>query len=457
MKALVAISLLLAARTGFAQERGVILNPREDSGKRFALVIGNQRYSDAPLRNAVNDSTSMAAALRSVGFEVQAARDADRKTMNHAVEAFVAALHSGDTALLYYAGHAIQVEGQNYLVPIGFSAESALDATQEALSLDRILQMIDAKSVRTKIIILDACRNNPYLNQRGGGGGALAPMQSARGSFIAFATSPGGTASDNPNGSNGLFTSHLLEVMHEPGVSIDEAFTEVRLRVSEDSRNAQLPWVSSSLLGSFCFQGPCGVAAPSVGLGTLAGALPGEARVNPRDGLEYVWVNGGETRVPCDPAEECGDAGVKPAKVEGGVWLMKRAVTEKAFARFATEMHVTTAPGAADKPDESQTGVGWETASRYCLWASGELPSEALWQYAIDAGRDEHGGVVKNRFSLELLDAQHWEWLATEGSARNGETGFSTQGPDGRAVRLFPAGGNEITSFRCGIRGAESK
>ncbi|MBY0376322.1 MAG: caspase family protein [Bryobacteraceae bacterium] len=233
-------------------------------GQKRALVVGNSAYPKWPLKNASNDASDMAIALREVGFDTEVVLNAPLKTLEQAVDRFVAKLGPNDTALFFFAGHGIQLANENYLVPIDFDAKDEADAKYVAYSASRIHDRMDASGATLNIVILDACRNNPFGSGRSFGGGGLAAMNSGKGSFIAFATAPGKTASDNPQGRNGLFTASLLATLRQQGLSLDQVFNRVRQQVYESSRQQQLPWTSSSVIGDFFFRGSGPVAAVAV-------------------------------------------------------------------------------------------------------------------------------------------------------------------------------------------------
>jgi hypothetical protein len=221
--------------------------------RRLALVIGNDAYAGNPLHNAVNDARSMKSALEQSGFTVQLGLNVTQRQMEGVIDEFTGGVKPGDVALFFYAGHGMQISDQNYLVPVDFEARTAVDAKYKAYPAQRVQENLEAAGAGMQILVLDACRNNPFRSWRGGSDG-LAAMQAGRGTYIAFATSPGKTAADNPDGQNGLFTGELIAVLREPGFSIDQVFNRVRERVTERSHGQQLPWSTSSVTGEFYFK-----------------------------------------------------------------------------------------------------------------------------------------------------------------------------------------------------------
>jgi Caspase domain len=245
------LTLAVLAASVFAQQpsRDMLY---ERTAQRVALIIGNEAYPKWPLRNPGNDAKAMAQALGEAGFRTEVVLNGSLRDMGRAVDNFVARIRQGDVALFYYAGHGLQLSGENYLVPVDFAAADEGDAKYASYSASRVQERMEEAGAQMSLVVLDACRNNPFRTSRAAGGG-LAVMNTGRGTFIALATGPGKTADDNPDGRNGLFTTHLVAALREPGLTIDEIFSRVRERVYEGSRQAQLPWTVSSLIGTFRF------------------------------------------------------------------------------------------------------------------------------------------------------------------------------------------------------------
>lgn len=243
---------LLATVIVHAQNRDRRIQPIV-ARKQVALVIGNAAYGNRPLLNPVNDARAMARVLQSLNYDVALITDADRKAMGQAIDRFVAKLGTGDVAFFYYSGHGMQVEDENYLLPVDFQGKDEKDARYDAEPASRIQDRMERSGAQLNIMVLDACRDNPFHSSSRSSAGGLAAMSGGRGTFIAFATSPGKTASDNPGGKNGLFTQYLLEALPEPGLGLNEVFDLVRERVDAASNGKQLPWTLSSVVGRYSF------------------------------------------------------------------------------------------------------------------------------------------------------------------------------------------------------------
>ncbi|MGE0388212.1 MAG: caspase domain-containing protein [Gammaproteobacteria bacterium] len=219
----------------------------------MALVIGNSAYKGAPLKNPVNDARAMAKALAGTGFEVLLVEDAGRAGMHRAIRDFGDSLLRGGVGLFYYAGHGMQVRNRNYLVPVDVEIEREDEVEFQAVDANLVLSKMDSARNSANFVILDACRNNPFQRSFKLASTGLAQMDAAAGTLIAFATAPGQVAADG-EGENGLYTSHLLKALRQPGLPVEQMFKQVRNGVMADTKERQVPWESSSLRGDFFFQ-----------------------------------------------------------------------------------------------------------------------------------------------------------------------------------------------------------
>jgi uncharacterized caspase-like protein len=239
---------------------------------RVALVIGQSAYRAVPpLPNPENDAKKITELLGNAGFEVTAVSDLSQDDMQKAVSNFaakVAASGSDTVALVFYAGHGLQIDGENYLVPIDVDPKSEADIPLQAVRLNDLMNTLGALPTRMRIIMLDACRNDPFpaINTTAGHGLAIVDTKAgAAGSFISYSTAPGAVAEDG-TGSNSPYTTALLSVANEPNLPIEEAFKRVRVAVNQATEGRQVPWESSSLIAEFKFfsgdqvsgQGPSG-------------------------------------------------------------------------------------------------------------------------------------------------------------------------------------------------------
>ena len=258
--------------------------------KRVAFVVGNGAYKNvAQLPNPPIDAKAMAAVLRNVGFDVVEGTNLTRDTMTERLLEFGKKAQGADVAVFFYAGHGIAISGTNYLLPIDADIKSEMDVKLgSAINIDLTLDqtMSDAK---VKLVFLDACRDNPFAAKIKSNSATrsvsvqtgLAEMKSGEGTLIAFATGPGQTALDGQEGTNSPFTRALIAHITTPGVEIQQAMTEVRAQVNEETNKGQLPWGHTNLIGSV-YLNP--VAAPAAG----AAASPALAAVAPTSGASDV-------------------------------------------------------------------------------------------------------------------------------------------------------------------------
>jgi len=231
---------------------------------RLALIIGNSNYQNPRLHlaNPGNDAMAMKTALEKAGFETIVALDARRVDFYHAVDKFGSRLGRDREAvgLFYYAGHGVQADGINYLIPVDAELDTDADLEANAFDVSRVLRAMRLAQNEMNIVILDACRDNPLPHTRGMGRG-LARMDAPDGMFIAYAAAPGQSALDGVGGANGVFTGELVKAMAEPGVPLERMFKNVIAGVSSGTRGKQRPWSEESIQGDFYFHPPVGAAA----------------------------------------------------------------------------------------------------------------------------------------------------------------------------------------------------
>jgi tetratricopeptide (TPR) repeat protein len=234
-----------------------------DEGKRVALIIGNDAYSIRPLQNAVNDARAVDRALRDAGFRTILKENASKETMEKAFVELLESLGPDDTALLFYAGHAVQFENENMLIPVDFQqASSVIDAKYKAFSLARVLDELVRLRHKRTIIILDACRSNPVNEAQSLQAGLAMPLNDSKETYIAFSTSPNHVATDNPNGRDSYFTEALADLIAQgKDLSLDDVMTRVRSRVEAATDGKQTPWSQSSLSAKFYFHPPANLVA----------------------------------------------------------------------------------------------------------------------------------------------------------------------------------------------------
>ena len=254
--AIVAATVMLGSQAAWAESR-------------LALVIGQSSYrSIAPLPNPVNDAKAMAQMLGDAGFEVQSATDLSQTDLRARIAGFaanVSAKGPDTVALVFYAGHGLQIDGENYLVPVDIDPKREADIPLQAVRLNDILNTLTSVPSKSRIILLDACRNNPFpaISKTTGRGLAQVDVKfGTPGTLLSFSTSPGAEAEDGKDG-NSPYTTALLKAGREPGLPIEDAFKRVRLSVNQATEGRQTPWESSSLVNDFRFFGTDAGAKPA--------------------------------------------------------------------------------------------------------------------------------------------------------------------------------------------------
>jgi uncharacterized caspase-like protein len=281
--------------------------------KRVALVVGNSAYRNVGrLDNPANDAKLLSETLRALGFTLVgggAQLDLDKAAFDRTVQAFGAQLAGADVGLFYYAGHGVQVRGENYLIPVDANPTKEADVDFQMLDTNLVLRQMEGAGTRLNIVILDACRNNPFggrslavgrardaeSDRMRDTGGGLAQMQAPEGTLISFATQPGSVAQDGASG-NSPYARALADTIRKPGLGIFDAFNQIGLQVKRATGGAQQPWVSSSPIdGSFYFVPPPSGGAPAVALAAPDASMTASTVGSQRAADETAWLEAVKT------------------------------------------------------------------------------------------------------------------------------------------------------------------
>lgn len=379
--------------------------------KRVALLIGNSAYASAPLVNPANDAADLATALKARGFETVVALNTTKRDITARVRSFADQITPGTVALFYYAGHGMQVRGRNYILPVDAKVQSEGDVVEQGVEIDAVLQRLEGKGAAINLVILDACRNNPFTAAKGSG---LAAVDAPKGSLVAFATSPGKVALDG-KGRNGVYTKHLLANLNAPGMRVEDVFKRVRVGVTEESQGQQVPWENTSLTTDFYFIPPSGDAAtagaPDAEQQRLQMAIATRNKAELRKYLELSPTGRMRTQVAAAYesviAAEPTRSAVEPSYVRDCpdcprmVTLGSGSKAIGAFPVTVADYERCVQARACEKRDVGEFGVdkhpainvSWHDAVKYTQWLSQRtkqkyrLPTEAEWVDAVEAGR----------------------------------------------------------------------
>jgi type VI secretion system VasD/TssJ family lipoprotein len=252
----------------------------DGASRRLALVIGNSDYPQAPLPNPGNDAQLIASTLRSLAFEVNLHLNLRGRDFRRVLREYGRSMDEEDRAcVFYYAGHGMQLERRNYLLPVDLNLRDEGEVRDEAIDLeDALLGRIDRVRPKARIFIIDACRDNPFGNRpRTGRPQAGLAEMAAPGALIAFSAAPGRAAEDGPPGGNSVYCRALAQEMKTPGLEVEDMLKNVRVKVLKETAERQIPWVNTSMVVNFVFN-PTGAATPAAPARPLAAAVPDGVR-----------------------------------------------------------------------------------------------------------------------------------------------------------------------------------
>ncbi len=432
--------------------------------QRVALIIGNGAYAQGSLANPVNDARDMAAALRSVGFEVMSGENVNQTQMKRLIRDFGQKIRNGGVGLFYFAGHGVQANNRNYLIPVGVEINSEAEVEYEAVEAGFVLAQMQEARNRLNIVILDACRNNPFARSFRSGARGLAVTRSApTGTLVAYATAADNVANDGA-GRNGLFTQELLTNLKTPGLTLESVFRRTRTSVRSKSGGQQVPYEYTSVEGEdFYFLPPANGAPPppitiTPPVPTTTPPKPGIGTVRRNSiGMEFAYIPV-DSFLMGSSEDDINRVMAANSPVDDKVnrdyfknelpqhrmtmsqpfYLGRYEVTQKQWE----EVMGTTVQQQRDKanpnfylsnvgPNQPMYFVSWEEAQEFTRKLNEKndgyvyrLPTEAEWEYACRAGTsgdyagnlnllgwygDNSGNVPRNSLA---------EWVK---SGRNGQ------------------------------------
>jgi uncharacterized protein len=402
---------------------------------RVALVVGNASYEAKKLKNARNDAELMARTLKDAGFDVLTVLDGGAAEMRAAVTEFGRRLKVPDTvALFYYAGHGVQADGENYLVPLAADISDMTEVALNSVSLSDVLKTMARSESRMNIVILDACRDNPFAaTTRAIAQGGLAPVVAPSGTLIGYATAPGQVARDG-DGDNSPYSAALAANIAQAGQTLEEVFRNARRRVIETTLGRQVPWEHSSLVGEFFFRPKsAGPEGRDPRLDLTDGAV---ARLSEIDAWELIKLSKDPANFKAHMARFPGGlfaelASVRLSKLEAmraqtpWSWIMTGSVERDAGGLAATSAfeRAVQLEGAAQTPEDLRV-----VTAIYAEAAAQGLPQA---MFALARAFDKGRGVARN-----LVEAARWYEVAAERNHAGAMAALGTMYEFGDGVRL---------------------
>ncbi|MCE2914001.1 MAG: SUMF1/EgtB/PvdO family nonheme iron enzyme [Rubrivivax sp.] len=407
---------------------------------RVALIVGNAAYKSSPLRNPINDARAMRDKLREMGFQVIYFEDLRTRQVGAAIREFRTAIRPGSVALFFYAGHGLQVRGENYLPTVDADLSSEDDVPQQSMAVSAVLNAMEDSKAAVNLVLLDACRNNPFARNFRSAPTGLARVQAPSGTLIHYATRPGAIADDGA-GRHGMYTEALLAHIGERGVPIETALKRVTIRVRETSKGKQEPWMEGSLTGDFYFVVSPGATVnvqPSLPTPANADEAAWQAAESVRTASAYqayltefprglfaaaarvklaAMQGGGVAAAPAAPA-------VTVSKTAAGKVTVTPAATAAAAvapalpAMATATATATPAPAAAPAARDSEAAVTLQYALREMSLARiggntfqmGADADEPGFDGQPDASAQPKRGVMVTNFELAYYETQVYQW-----------------------------------------------
>lgn len=370
------------------------------NAQRVALLIGNSSYQTAPLRNPPNDVREMESALTAIGFKVQKVLNANQNQMKRAVRDFGALAQGADVAFLYYSGHGTQASGENYLLPVGAIIDKESDYEVEAVSANALMRQIAGARPKAAIVVLDACRDNPYASATKSTSKGLTRMDAPTGSMIAFATAPNTTASDE-----GLYARELARQITTPGVELYDVFRNTTAEVQRLSKGKQVPRVSEvSITEKIYLAGQAGVQLASARAEPVPTRTPNEATAEAALWAEVARTNNADdyqaylSQYPRGAYVALANGRMKKLQDEQTARQEEHKKAEAAEQNRIAEQQRKEREEAAKVPEwalsDNGSDINWSEATQYCAskGTGWRLPTVAELQSIYDPAQSQYCG-----------------------------------------------------------------
>jgi len=421
--------------------------------ERFALVIGNGAYKTKPIKQAVADARAVKNRLQEMGFSVVYRENLGENDIEATLNEFRDRLEAGAQALFFYSGHAMQLNGVNYLSPVDTKVESGKDVQLQSLNLNHVLDIMNNAGTQPNLVFLDASRKSPFSNKVHKGVFGLAKVEPAAGMLISYANGLGRFAEDG-DGASSLYTENLLAAMNEIDTPIQSLMARFGEKVAQVSMGKQLPWLADRIGGDYFLASGRFTAAKAEATdgNAPAPAAPrhGDVMTEPLTGMEFIYIEPGTFMMgsPESEAERYDDEQLHEVRINRGFWMSKYEVTFEQYDAFSkATRHARPLDENWGRGKRPVIYVRWFNAVAYANWLSGQtgqhyrLPTEAEWEYAARAGTttaysfgdnvDDFvdyawngksanyrthpvGGKRPNPWGLYDMHGNVWEWTASK-------------------------------------------
>ena len=388
----------------FSQDRA--FKPVVSVETKVAFVIGNGNYREQPLKNPVNDAKAMSDVLIKLGFKVFLYCDIGQKELKIAIKKFGNEINHGSVGLFYYAGHGIQWNGENYIVPVDAEINREQDIDIEGVRINSVLAEMDAARNKMNIIILDACRNNPFGSGYRSINKGLSQMNAPVGTFIAYATAPGSVATDGDQ-NNSIFTRELIVEISKPNLPIETVFKHVLSSVKQGTYGAQTPWVASSLEGEFIFnESSIEINSSNIKLEDLPIAMNNVIKdgfIKNSIGIEFVPINAGKCKLEYS-------SGIKDYSITNPFYISSSKIGKQTWANVMKD-------GSKSMLNEDSIvdNISWEEAHEFISKLNAidqtyyyRLPSELEWEYVAHTFEGHDSYINSNGVFGMFVGSKEW-------------------------------------------------
>jgi formylglycine-generating enzyme required for sulfatase activity len=384
-----------------------------------ALIIGNGAYTHMPpLKTPINNAEDLSQTMRKLKLKVETTvgTNLTRDDLRNEIQHFADSIRPGDIVLFYFSGYGLQGKGgysdaeEDWLLPTSFDPKDPRKIADQAIAVSRVAEIWNDHQAGTRIIVVDASRQCCEGRATGSGLRTGSPIANT---LLAYAASPGDVAKDPPDGSVNLFTDRLISALQDPGLTPTLIFDKVQKDVMLETGGIQMPYFIQGGIKDFYFVDPPPPVTKTVIVETKEKVKPGELRVNSTDNLQYAWIPSGSFKMGCVPTDRnCAndESPRRTVSISSGFWITNTEVIVSAYESLTRHTGHRKPQKTKTNPklkltEHPVTKVTWQDAADYCKWAGGRLPTEAEWEYAARAGKDDAVYPWGNAFDPKLCNS----------------------------------------------------